>query len=84
MNIDYFKLWYEDKCSILETMNRNMYADIDVGYDINGDNIKSQLKAIDEYSIDINRHLSQFSTMRNKEVQRWCKYDMIRRGAIEP
>ena len=84
MDIDYFKLWYEDKRSILETMNRNMYADIDVGYDINGDNIKSQLKAIDDYSIDINRHLSQFSTMTDKEVQRWCKYDMIRRGVIEP
>ena len=84
MDIDYFKLWYEDKRSILETMNRNMYADIDVGYDPNGENIKGQLKAIDDYSIDINRHLLQFSSMNDKEVQRWCKYDMIRRGAIEP
>lgn len=84
MDIDYFKLWYEDKRSILETMNRNMYADIDVGYDPNGENIKRQLKAIDDYSIDINRHLTQFQSMKDKEVQRWCKYDMIRRGAIEP
>lgn len=84
MDIDYFKLWYEDKRSILETMNKNMYADIEVGYDINGDNIKGQLKAIDDYSIDINCHLLQFSSMSNKEVQRWCKYDMIRRGVIEP
>ena len=84
MDNDYFKLWYEDKRTILETMNRNMYADIDVGYDPNGENIKGQLKAIDDYSIDINRHLLQFSSMNDKEVQRWCKYDLIRRGAIEP
>ena len=84
MDIDYFKLWYEDKRSILETMNRNMYADIDVGYDPQGENIKCQLKAIDDYSFDINRHLTQFSSMKDKDVQNWCKYDMIRRGAIEP
>lgn len=84
MDIDYFKLWYEDKRSILETMNRNMYADIDVGYDPNGKNIKSQLQAIDDYSIDINRHLTHFQSMKEKDVQNWCKYDMIRRGVIEP
>lgn len=84
MDIDYFKLWYEDKRSILETMSRNMYADIDVGYDPNGENIRGQLKDIDDYSIDINRHLSQFQSMKDKEVQNWCKYDLIRRGVIEP
>ena len=84
MDIDYFKLWFEDKRSILETMNRNMYADIEVGYNPNGENIRGQLKAIDNYSIDINRHLTQFQSMTDKEVQKWCKYDLIRRGSIEP
>lgn len=80
---DWFKMWYDDKKSILETMNRNMYDDIDNGYDINGQNIKHQQKQINEYSIDINRNLSRFQSMTDKQIDQWCKIDLIRRGVIE-
>lgn len=80
---DWFKMWYDDKKSILETMNRNMYDDIDNGYDINGQNIKHQQEQINEYSMDINRNLSRFQNMTDKQIEHWCKFDLIRRGAIE-
>ena len=80
---DWFKMWYDDKKSILETMNKNMYSDIENGYDINGQSIKHQMEEIDRYSIDINRNLTRFQNMTDKAIEQWCKFDLIRRGAIE-
>jgi hypothetical protein len=79
---DWFDLWYEDKESILETMVRNMAADLNAGYDYFGVSIRRQRKDIEAYKDQMNAELDQFKTMGDAEVNRWCFYDMKKRGAI--
>ena len=50
---DWFGIWYADKSAMLETMARNLHAEID-----------------------------RFGSMEEKSVNRWCFYDLLKRGAI--
>lgn len=45
--------------------------------------IRNQMKEIDEYKAEFDKQLDEFKTMEEKEVNRWCFYDMKKRGAIE-
>lgn len=78
----WFDMWYEDKASILDTMVRNMISDLDAGYDPMGHCIKKQRVDIEEYQMDIDKTMDMFKTMEDKAVNRWCYYDMKKRGAI--
>lgn len=68
---------------MLSTMIRNMSADLDCGYDYFGKSISQQREAIDEYKKEFDREMEQFKTMDEKQVNRWCFYDMKKRGVIE-
>ena len=80
---DWFKLWYEDKQSVLRAMRNNMKSDIDAGYNIRGACIMTQKRSIEEYEKTLSDIAELFKTMNEKEIQRWCFYDMIKRGSIE-
>lgn len=80
---DWFDIWFEDKQGMLSTMIRNMSADLDCGYDYFGKSISQQREAIDEYKKEFDREMEQFKTMDEKQVNRWCFYDMKKRGVIE-
>lgn len=78
----WFEMWFSDKQSLLETMVKNMQADLDAGYNYFGDCIKRQRKEIDEYKAEFDRQVDAFKAMEEKQVERWCYYDMKKRGAI--
>ena len=80
---DWFDLWFEDKKSMVSTMVQNMASDLKAGYDFFGDCIKGQRKAIEDYKEDIDRTLDMFKAMDEAAVNRWCFYDMKKRGAID-
>lgn len=80
---DWFELWFSDKQCMVETMVKNMQADLNAGYDYFGNSIRKQMKQIDEYKAEFDKQLDEFKTMEEKEVNRWCFYDMKKRGAIE-
>ena len=80
---DYIKMWIEDKQSIIETMVHNMQADIDAGYNPNGECITRQKNEIELYKLDMDMQMKDFSNMDQAKANRWCYYDMIKRGAIE-
>ena len=79
---DYFKMWFEDKQDMLVTMHRNMMADIEAGYNPCGDCIKRQREAIDSYSDLMDRQMLALHAMEEFRANRWCYYDMVKRGAI--
>ena len=81
---DWFEMWYADKRSVLDTMVKNMQADLNAGYDYFGQSIKNQRMAIDTYKRLLDQELDMFADMGEKQVNRWCYYDMVKRGAIEP
>ena len=76
------RLWIDDKLSIIETMKRNLCSDILAGYDLLGMNIQRQIIEIKEYESEYEMQIEDFGYMTVEEVDRWCYYDLKRRGAI--
>lgn len=79
---DWFSVWQDDKESILQTMINNMTSDLNAGYDYFGKSIVEQNKAIEKYKSDMNATYDLFKSMNENEVNRWCFYDLKKRGAI--
>jgi len=44
---DWFEIWCEDKQNILNTMARNMAADLEAGYDFFGNSIQRQIREME-------------------------------------
>lgn len=79
---DWFDVWQDDKESILYCMIKNMASDLNVGYDYFGKSISEQRKAIEDYKRNIDETYDLFKTMEESAVNRWCFYDLKKRGAI--
>ena len=83
MSNKWFDIWYEDMKSMLETMIRNMRADLDAGYNYFGNSIQNQLKMIDNFKAKFDAQMDEFKLMDEKRVGHWCYYDLKKRGVIE-
>lgn len=80
--IDWFELWVADKKSILETMARNMAADLEAGYDYYGKSIQTQIREMDEYKAKFDADLDKVAEMDDNKVQKWCYIQLLKAGAI--
>lgn len=78
----WFEIWFEDKQCMIETMVHNMQADLNAGYNYFGNSITRQREMIDAYKAEIDKQLDKFATMTDEAVNRWCYYDMKKRGVI--
>lgn len=83
VKIDYVEMWHDDKKSIIKAMVKNMNSDIQVGYSWLQKSIQKQLNEITAYSVNYEREAAILASMTPEAQQRWCKRDLIRRGAIE-
>lgn len=79
---NWFDIWFEDHHAMLKTMYRNMAADIEAGYSVTGDNIQKQERDIHEYRNLFEQQIDKFKLMDDVAVNRWCFYDMKKRGVI--
>ena len=79
---DWFDIWFSDKNSMVNTMVSNMVSDLENGYEYFGASIVSQREAIDEYKKVFDLQMDNFKTMEETEVNRFCFYDMKKRGVI--
>ena len=79
---DWFEIWEMDKESMIGCMIRNMTADLEAGYNYFSDSIRSQREAIETYKAEFDRQMDEFKLMDEKQVNRWCFYDLKKRGAI--
>lgn len=80
---EWFDMWFEDKKSIISIMYSNMASDLAAGYDYFGKSIQNQKQEIADYEAEFERQMDKFKSMSDDEVNRWCFYDMKKRGAIE-
>lgn len=80
--IDWFELWVADKRNILNTMARNMAADLEAGYDYYGKSIQTQIKEMDEYKAKFDADLDKVAEMDDNKVQKWCYIQLLKAGAI--
>lgn len=79
----WFEMWYNDKTSIIDTMLKNIAADIEAGYDPLGNSIKKQRKELDEYIKIFDAEVELLKEFTPKQCEHWCKLDLLKRGAIE-
>ena len=80
----WFALCYEDRDTILTTMVRNLAADLAAGYDYFGQSAVTQRNEITAYKAKTDARLRKFREMTEQQINHWCYYDLIRRGAIMP
>ena len=80
---DWFDIWYEDKISMIDTMVKNMASDLENGYDYFGNSIRSQQDMINAYKADFDATMDSFKTIDDKAINRWCFFDLKKRGVIE-
>lgn len=80
---DWFEIWFEDKKAMMATMVKNMASDLDAGYDYFGNSIRNQREMIERYQAQFDSERDTFKTMDEYTVNRWCFYDMKKRGVIE-
>lgn len=80
---DWFEMWHLDKEVILNTMVRNMTADLECGYDYFGKSITEQREAIEAYKAKFDAEVISFAEKTDEQRNKWCYYDMLRRGVIE-
>lgn len=80
---DWFDVWFEDKNWIIDIMLHNMLDDLNVGYDYFGSSITRQKAELDAYKAQMDIEMDMFKGMTEEEVNRWCFYDLKKRGAIE-
>ena len=80
---DWFEIWFADKKAMIETMVHNMAADLENGYDYFGNSIRTQREDIEPYQMEFDQRMDEFKYMDDKQVNRWCFYDMKKRGVIE-
>lgn len=78
----WFDIWFEDKQSMLDTMRRNLQADLDAGYNPSGYSIRKQTVDMETYKRGFDVQMDLFKNMEDAQVNRWCYYDLKKRGAI--
>ena len=78
----WFDIWFADQQSIIEMTRRNMVADLEAGYNPEGRSILMQKLAILDKEQYLEDKLDEFSNMEDSKVNRWCYYDLKKRGAI--
>ena len=78
----WFNMWFEDKESILGCMINNLQADLEAGYRMSSNCIQKQIKDIEQYRQKMQDQLDDFIGLDDKKVERWCYYDLKKRGAI--
>lgn len=82
MKNDWFEIWFQDKNDILNCMIKNMASDLNAGYNYFGNCIQKQLHAIEEYKNQFDSEMDAFYEMDENKVQRWCYYNLKKRGVI--
>lgn len=80
---DWYNLWMEDKISMIQTMRNNLASDIKNDYNLLSMTIQKQIIDIVNYERDYERQFEKFSSMSDKEINKWCYYDLKKRGAID-
>lgn len=79
---DWFEIWCEDKQNILNTMARNMAADLEAGYDFFGNSIQRQINEMEAYRDAFNSEMDKIAEMEPSRVNHYCYVKLKKAGAI--
>ena len=80
--IQWYKIWKEDKESIILTMLKNIWSDLDAGYKFYGESITKQISEVKVYQIEYDQRVRLLDSMPLSDANKWCYKDLKKRGAI--
>lgn len=78
----YFQMWQDDARAMLMTMARNLSSDLLAGYNPAGQCIRRQVEDLAAYRVRYERRLEELKMLAGADVEKWCRADLRRRGAI--
>lgn len=81
--MDWFKIWREDRESMIDTMARNMAADLQAGYNYFGACIQRQIAEINAAKAKYAADMDRLANMTQAAACRWCHVQLLKSGAIE-
>ena len=79
---DWLEVWIDDWESLIETQNRNIQSELQAGFKWTGQHVQHEVKILKEFDSKYRDGLEKFKYMDEREVQRWCYFDLLKRGAI--
>ena len=79
----YFALWCEDKRSLQATRIRNIMSDVNAGHSPFSTMVSDQISDLERFDEEYNHTFEMFSHMTVSDIDKWCKEDLLKRGAIE-
>lgn len=79
---DWYQLWKDDKESIIYTMTKNIWADLNAGYKFYSPSITKQVSEVTMYQIEYDQRVRLLDLMPKRDANKWCKSDLKKRGAI--
>ena len=79
---DWFEIWCEDWEGLITTQSLNIKAELDAGWKWKSDRVQHEVNVLNQFQNTYRLQLGRFAEMEEKQVQRWCYYDLLRRGAI--
>lgn len=82
-NENYVEMWEAARKSTITTMYQNLSSDLSCGYDPLGSCVKRQQDEIANYISKYHEALDKFVYMTDEQTNKWCFYDMKKRGDID-
>ncbi len=79
---DWFDVWCADWEGLIETQARNIQSEIEAGWKYKSARVQNEIRILNEFNGEYKMNLGRFGGMTDEEVNRYCYYDLLRRGAI--
>lgn len=83
LNTDYVQMWIEDYKALINTAYCNLACDLNAGYDPMGRAISQQKQVITLFENRYNAGLDKMASMEPTAANRWARFDLLKRGAID-
>ena len=83
MDTDYIQMWIDDYKNLINVAYHNLISDLNAGYDPAGRAISEQRQIITLFENRYFAGLDKMATLDETAANRWARFDLIKRGAID-
>lgn len=81
--INWIDLWFDNERAVIDTMCRNMKADLDAGYDPAGTIIQEQARDLEQREESFKQEAERLKDMSEGAAKHWCYINLKKNGVIE-
>ena len=81
--INWIDLWFDNERMVIDTMCRNVAADLEAGYHPESNIIREQERDIALRQAQFEQEADRLKTMSEGAAKHWCYIDLKKNGVIE-